>query len=279
MAHRALSGVERITQTAQDISSGAWESRVSVSHRSDEIDALAEAFNEMIDRIQILIRELREVTDDIAHDLRTPITRMRIAAESALSSIPAPQSQAEVAGQVLEECDHLLDLINTMLEISQTEAGARPLTCAATDISVLAEDVCELFRPAAEDKALTLRFRGQAELLVDGEAKRLQRAIAHILDNAIKYTNSGGTITVECARVKNTASLSVSDTGVGIAERDLEKVFARFYRIDKSRAEGGNGLGLSLASAILRAHGGDITVESVLGKGSMFLATIPLAGR
>ncbi len=276
MARRALSGVRRVTQGVKGISSGGWDCRVPVSHRNDEIDELAVSFNEMVERIQSLIRELKEVTDDIAHDLRTPVTRMRAAAEAALSRVGEPGNDEEVAGHVVEECDQLLDLINTMLEISQTEAGARPLAREPNSISTIVEDVCDLFGSAAEDKGVCLDVSRGEQLLVNCEAQRLKRAIAHILDNAIKYTKSGGTIAVECSRLGDMASVSVRDTGLGIPEEDLEKVFARFYRVDKSRAESGNGLGLSLSRAILRAHGGDIVVKSVFGEGSTFTVTLPL---
>ena len=277
MAQRALSGVRRVTQAARDISSGGWNNRVPVSHRHDEIDELAISFNEMVEHIQTLIRELKEVTDDIAHDLRTPITRMRITAEAALSLSQNPEAQEEIAGQVLEDCDQLLDLINTMLEISQTEAGAKPLIIERVDISLVVEDVIELFRSSTEDKGLSLSFTGKNGLVVDGEAKSLKRAIAHLLDNAIKYTAPGGRITVACSRMRDKAILVISDTGVGIPEEDHDKIFERFYRIDKSRTKGGNGLGLSLSRAIFRAHSGDISVKSKPGEGSTFNVIIPLA--
>lgn len=279
MARRALSGVRRVAQGARAISSGGWDCRVPVSHRNDEIDELAVSFNEMVERIQALIRELKEVTDDIAHDLRTPVTRMRAAAEAALVRVGEPGNDEDLAGHIVEECDQLHDLINTMLEISETEAGARPLVREHNDISMIVEDVCELFESAAEDKGIALNLSLGEGLVVDGEAKRLTRAFAHILDNAIKYTESGGTITVECSRTNEVAGVTVRDTGTGIPEEDLDKVFARFHRVDKSRTKGGNGLGLSLSRAILRAHGGDVTVTSVLGEGSTFTVTIPLVKR
>ena len=279
MARRALSGVQRVTQAARDISAGTWDSRVPLSHRQDEIDELAAAFNEMIERIQVLIRELREVTDDIAHDLRTPIARMRVAAETALGEPEANLGQQEMAGSMLEECDHLLGLINTTLEISQTEAGARPLARSQVDISAIAEDVCEFFRPAAEDKGVTTDFTEHPGLVVDGDPGKLKRALAHIVDNAVKYTSSGGQVSVTCERRNSAAIVSVMDTGQGIPEEDLEKVFARFYRVDQSRSQGGNGLGLSLSRAICRAHGGDVTVTSEPGEGSSFELSIPVPAK
>lgn len=275
MARRSLKGVRDVTRAAGRISSGDWDSRVPVSRRYDEIDELAASFNAMVEHVHALIRELKEVTDDIAHDLRTPITRMRVAAETALSNASKPRDEEQLAGNIVEECDRVLELINTMLDISQTEAGARPLARERIDLSSVVEDVYELFRPAAEDKGVALRLEQQRQMLVDGDTRRLKRAIAHIVDNAVKYTMPGGSVTVNCSGNADKADVSISDTGVGIPEEDLEKVFARFYRVDKSRAEAGNGLGLSLSRAILRAHGGDVTVTSVFGEGSTFTATVP----
>jgi heavy metal sensor kinase len=276
MARRALSGVQRVTQAARDISAGAWDSRVPLSHREDEIDELASAFNDMVERIQMLIKGLREVTDDIAHDLRTPLTRMRAAAELALRGPAEHAGRHEMTETILEECDQLLVIINTMLDISQTEAGARPLARERLDLSALAEDVYELFRPAAEDKAVALALERCPDLVVDGDPQRLKRAIAHIVDNAVKYTGSDGSVTVACTREGRMAVVSVRDTGEGIPAADVAKVFDRFYRADQSRSQRGNGLGLSLSRAICRAHGGDLTVASVLGEGSTFAVVLPL---
>ena len=277
MARRALSGVQQVTQTARDIASGAWDSRVPQSDRNDEIDELAAAFNDMVGRVQVLLRELREVTDDIAHDLRTPIMRMRATAETALGKATANEAQTEMAGSILEECDGLLGLINTTLEISQTEAGAKPLACERVDVSSTVEDVFELFQSPAEDKGVTVELRQEPGLFVDADPQGLRRALAHIVDNAVKYTRAGGRVDIAAARRGDQAVVSVSDTGVGIAEGDLTKVFARFYRGDESRSENGNGLGLTLSRAICRAHGGDVTVASELGGGSTFEVSLPLA--
>lgn len=275
MAKRSLVGVQSLTQAAVQITEGRWDHRVPVSRHHDEIDELANAFNTMVDRIQLLFRELREVTDDIAHDLRTPLMRIRGEAEMALrESLVDPQLQ-ERYGSVLEECDQMLRLINTMLEISQTEAGAGAMERADLDLAAMVEDICELFRPAAEDKGLALQYEATPMPPVSGDAQRLQRAIAHLVDNAIKYTAPGGRILVRCGRADSDATVSVQDTGLGIPASALPEVFNRFYRVDASRSEPGNGLGLSLAQAIIRAHRGRITVESEENRGSTFTVFIP----
>jgi heavy metal sensor kinase len=275
MGRRALAGVQRLTLAAGQIAAGAWEHRVPVSHRHDELDELAAAFNLMVDRIQVLFRELREVTDDIAHDLRTPLMRIRGEAEMALREDAPHEPAQELFGSVLEECDQMLNLINTMLEISQTESGAVSMERAVVDLGELAEDICELFRPAAEDKDIDLRYSAESETRVSGHSQRLQRALAHLVDNAIKYTAPGGQVEVRCGISDGNAFVKVSDTGLGIPAAALAEVFSRFYRVDASRTEPGNGLGLSLAQAIIRAHGGAITVESEEGRGSTFTLRVP----
>jgi len=229
----------------------------------------------MVDRIQVLFRELREVTDDIAHDLRTPLMRIRGEAEMALAESEADAMGHERCGSVLEECDRMLSLINTMLEISQTEAGAKSMERTEVDLAAAVEDVCELFRPAAEDKGLNLQFTASPAPSVLGDSQRLKRAMAHLIDNAIKYTDSGGQVRVQCESQQGEVVVMVSDTGIGIPGDAATEVFGRFYRVDTSRSEPGNGLGLSLAQAIVRAHGGQIGLESEVGRGSVFTVRIP----
>lgn len=276
MARGALSGVERIARAADQITGGAWEHRVPVSRRHDELDDLAISFNTMVDRIQVLFRELRDVTDDIAHDLRTPLMRIRGESELALHESASDPDSQERYGSVLEECDQMLHLINTMLEISQTEAGAKPLERESLNLQDIAEDICDLFRPAAEDKGLTLRCDSATVPPFLGEASRLKRALAHLLDNAIKYTPEGGQIRLSCQAEGPEVLLSVSDTGIGIPAPQQEKIFGRFYRVESSRTTTGNGLGLSLARAIVHAHGGELTLESTEGAGATFTIRLPI---
>ncbi|MBI3117625.1 MAG: HAMP domain-containing histidine kinase [Candidatus Hydrogenedentes bacterium] len=277
IARRALAGLRETTNTARAIIAGAWLSRVPVSPRGDEIDELALTFNRMIDRIQVLMQEMREVTDDIAHDLRTPLTRMRAQAEEVLDCPSASSGERELAGGLLEEADGLLGLINTMLEISQTEAGVKEVRRERVEMGEVAQEVCELFAPAAEDKEVSLTCERVSALPVKGDAQKLRRALAHIVDNAVKYTPAGGSVMVSCQTRNGMAVIAVRDTGIGIGAADLDKIFTRFYRVDQSRSQSGNGLGLSLARAVCHAHGGEITVQSELKRGSTFEMSIPAA--
>lgn len=276
MAKRAVSGVEAVTRTAQKISGGSLQERVPVKPRGDEIDQLATTFNHMLDRIQILLTEIKEMSDNIAHDLRSPITRIRGVAEVVLTTGASLVEYEGMAASTIEECDRLLDMINTMLLISKTESGVDKLSREEVDIAGLVRDACELFAPVAEDKRVSLSCHVPGKSLLSGDKRMIQRMLSNILDNAVKYTPSGGRVEVSVSEnEKQDIVVSVQDTGAGISKADLPRIFERFYRCDQSRSQAGTGLGLSLARAIARAHGGDITVVSSPNQGSTFTIILP----
>lgn len=276
MAKRAVSGVEAVTRTARRISAGALEERVPLKDSADEIDLLAKTFNEMLDRIQVLVREVKEMTDNIAHDLKSPIARIRGTAEVTLTTSHSVEEYQNMAASTIEECDRLLDMINTMLMISKTEAGVYKPSLEDIDIAALVRDTCELFSPGAEDKGLALRCDAPHAIMMKGDVHMIQRMISNLLDNAIKYTFSGDKINIDVsADVAGQITISVHDTGTGILPTELPHIFDRFYRGDQSRSKVGVGLGLSLSRAIAHAHGGDIKVTSVFGKESTFTVTLP----
>jgi heavy metal sensor kinase len=276
MARRALAGVETVTRTARHISESSLMERVPVKKYQDEIDQLAITFNQMLDRIQTLVTGIREMSDNIAHDLKSPITRIRGISEVSLTTGATENEYETMAASTIEECDRLLDMINTMLVISKTEAGVNKLDTHKMDIAAVVRDACELFRAPAEDKELRLVCDVPGNFCISGDNRLIQRMIANLLDNAIKYTPTGGSVEVAVNPVNNhAAAIKVKDTGIGISENDMARIFERFYRCDPSRSEAGIGLGLSFARAIARAHGGDITVTSEPSKGSTFTVTLP----
>jgi len=276
MARRALVGVESVTRTARRISEGSLEKRVPVKKRADEIDQLALTFNRMLDRIEKLVTGIKEMSDNIAHDLKSPITRIRGIAEVSMTSDSSLKEYEAMAAGTIEECDRLLDMINTMLIISRTEAGVNQLDCQNLDISKLVTDACDIFQAPAEDKGLTLDCNGPGSISIDGDVRLIQRLVANLLDNAIKYTPADGRIDVSVSPGENrTVEIAVKDSGVGISGQDLEHIFERFYRCDPSRSQTGTGLGLSFARAVARAHNGEITGVSTLGEGSTFTVMLP----
>jgi heavy metal sensor kinase len=276
MARRAVSGVEAVTRTAQKISGGSLQERVPVKPKADEIDQLATTFNSMLDRVQTLLTEIKEMSDNIAHDLRSPIARIRGIAEVTLTSGMSLSEYESMAASTIEECDRLLDMINTMLLISKTESGVDRVTLGEVDVGDLVHNACELFGPIAEDKGVSLTCRVPDKIILSGDIRMIQRMLSNILDNAVKYTPPGGKVEVLVSKnEKQDVIVSVQDTGVGISEVDLPRIFQRFYRCDQSRSQAGTGLGLSLARAIARAHGGDITVVSRPSQGSTFTIVLP----
>jgi signal transduction histidine kinase len=275
MAQRALSGVNVIKKTALEISRGALNRRVPVTGRRDEIDQLAETFNGMVSRVQVLIEQMKEITENIAHDLRSPITRMRGVAEMALLKAHPDDEHAAMAGTIVEECDRLLAMINTTLDISEAEAGLAKLRTEELDLVRLLLDLADLYQPVAEERRIALSIDGPEISVVSGDRAKLQRIFSNLLDNALKYTGGGGTITIALGGDSHTAEITVADSGQGIEEIDLPHIFDRFFRGEKSRTEPGSGLGLSLAQALAILHGGTITVASRVGQGSRFTVRLP----
>ncbi len=275
MARQAVSGVEAVTRTAQKISGGTLEERVPVKARGDEIDQLAITFNQMLDRIQTLLTEIKEMGDNMAHDLRSPITRIRGIAEVTLTTGKSLAEYEAMAANTIEECDRLLDMINTMLMISKAEAGVSHLTREEIDLAGVIQEACRLFEPTAEDKGITLSCEVAENSRFVGDSRMIQRMLSNLLDNAIKYSLPGGSVVISIAEKDAQVRVSIKDTGIGISSKDLPHIFERFYRCDQSRSQAGIGLGLSLARAIARAHGGDIAVTSVLNQGSIFTIILP----
>lgn len=276
MARRAMGGVEHITETARQIGKGDFDRRVIVSNRGDEIDRLAITFNVMLDKIQSLIVELKQVTSDIAHDLRSPITRIRGMAETTLLGDKTMQAYQDMAGLVVEESDRLVAIINSLLEIAEVEVGVAQLTKSDFDMTVMLQDAVELFRPVAEDREIAFDLTAPSgPFIFTGDKSRLQRILANLIDNALKYTRPGGQVRITLEDGLSHVNISVSDSGIGIDKDDLPHIFDRFYRVDRSRSIDGNGLGLSLAQAFVKVHRGRIEVESCLDKGSMFRIVLP----
>ena len=275
MARRALSGVEEVTRTAIEISKGAMDKRVPFKARGEEIERLATTFNYMLDRINLLIRGMREMSDNIAHDLRSPLATIRGVAEMALTTSTTEEEHRAMAATMLEECDRLLGMVNAMLDIAEAESGAGEIKLEEVDLVRVVRQACELFEAIAEDNGVTIEAELPESCVVYGETRKLQRIVANLLDNALKFTPPEGTVSVSLKADKGQVAIAVSDTGIGISEADLAHVFKRFYRCDNSRAQHGSGLGLSLVKAIAGSLGGSVNAESYLGKGSTFTVILP----
>lgn len=276
MARRALRGVREVTRTASEIADGALDRRVPVGSQGDEIDHLARTFNSMLDRIQALIIGMRDMADNLAHDLRSPLARIRACAEMSLLNGETNEARESLGVNTIEECDRLLDMVNTTLDIAEADSGAAKLNVSRVDLAEIVVDARELFQTVAEDNQLSLVISVPEHCHVQGDRQRLQRVIANLLDNALKYTPAGGQVRIALREQdKQRVLLTIEDTGIGIAADDLSRIFQRFYRCERSGTQYGIGLGLNLALALVRAQGGDITVTSTQGVGSTFTVALP----
>ena len=275
MGSHALKGVEEVTRTALSISKGNLNQRVSIETKAEEITRLSSTFNLMLDRINALVAGTRNMMDDITHDLKKPIARIRLIAEKDLFTSTVDKNNNAHAVRIMEECDYQMQMINTILDVSEAEAGAADLHKEEMDIAGVVKNAYELFYPLAEDKNLNFTIAVTEKCYIMGDIHKIQRMVANLLDNALKYTPSGGKISVLMKRDNNNVEITIQDTGIGISEEDLPHIFERFYQCDKSRSQSGVGLGLTLAMVIAVSHGGDIKVISYLGKGSTFTIKIP----
>lgn len=276
LIRKALSGVETITKIAENITGNTLEARVTGTGNKDELDHLVNTFNSMLDRIEDLVKSIREMSDNIAHDLKSPLTRIRGFAELALVHEENLEDYRTMAANTIEESDRLLDMINTMLVISKADAGETEFSFKETDLSLMIKEACDLFAPLAEDKKIAFSQKIEDHMYLAIDIRMLQRAFSNLLDNAIKYTPENGEISVTASVQGGEAVITIQDTGVGIAPEYFEKIFERFYRAESSRTSSGTGLGLSLARTIVRQHNGDIRVESRPGRGSVFEVTLPI---
>ena len=277
VARRGLARVHAVRDAAIDFSEGRTTRRVLPSRRGDEVDRLATAFNGMAERIEALLGNLRQTNDSLAHELRSPVTGIRGRCELALTHGATAAEAQGVLADTIERCDHLLTIINTILELSETDAGVARLTRSTVDLAALLTQACEMYGPVADDAGVTLAYAPAATVVVPGDTAKLQRLFANLLDNAVKYTGRGGRVTVGVTAGPTAALVTIQDTGPGIGADELEKVFQRFYRGAASDGKPGNGLGLCLARTLARAHGGDICAASAPGRGALFTVRIPLA--
>ena len=258
MSRNMLWRVEQVNRTAERVVAGHLSDRVPLRGTYDEFDQLAANLNGMLDQIERLMSGMREVSDNIAHDLKTPLARLRARLELALLGPDDREAQGEAIRAAIEEADRLLATFNALLSIANAEAGAGTHGGEPLDLGEIARAVVELYEPVAEQKGFALRLDGEAATMIRGDRHLLSQAIANLIDNALKY--GGGNIAIAVSQQNGHAAIEVADCGPGIAEADRDAVFDRFVRLEPSRSTPGNGLGLSLVRAVARLHDGTVTL-------------------
>lgn len=265
MSVRVLRRIDSISSTANAIMAGSLSERVPVTKRNDEFDGLATSLNQMLDRIEQLMQGLKEVTDNVAHDLKTPLTRLRNKAESALRDGSSEATQREALETTIDESEKLIKTFNALLMIARAEAGAPSGAFADVDLSEVARDVAELYTPAAEEAGMVLETQVTDGIKLNGNRELLGQALVNLIENALKYfdktSGRDGNIVVRVQQADGRVRIEVSDNGPGIPEKDRERVIERFVRLDSSRTEAGSGLGLSLVAAVARLHKGTLRIE------------------
>ena len=276
LSFRALRPIRQLVNTIRlIINTGRMESRVQTEKRGDELDELSILFNRMLERIETLMKGMREGLDNVAHDLRTPMTRLKGVAEIALQSDQNIVVLRETLSDCLEESERILTMLNTLMDVSEAETGVMKLNLEEVNMPNLIEEVVDLYNYVAEEKNISIETNLPKELSLTADRSRLRQVIANLLDNAIKYTPSGGRVDIEALQKEEQIVVAVRDTGIGITAEELPRIWDRLYRGDRSRHQRGLGLGLTLVKAIVQAHRGYIEVSSEPDAGSLFIIHLP----
>ncbi|MBA2287392.1 MAG: HAMP domain-containing histidine kinase [Ktedonobacteraceae bacterium] len=279
LAKRAFRPILYLTRTAREIKAGDLHRRVPIPRTRDEVYDLASTLNEMIGRLDEAFTQQRRFVADASHELRTPVTVIRSITDVALQEPLSLEECVEALCDINAESERLGQLINDLLTLARADEEQMPMDREPVRLDLLAIDVVATMEPLAMKRDIKLQTQMLSSVTVLGDTARLIQVLMGLVDNALTYTNAGGTVTLSTERRGATALLVVRDTGIGIAEKDAAHIFERFYRADpaRSRAAGGSGLGLSIADWVVRVHGGSIAVKSQAGQGSAFTVTLPLA--
>jgi heavy metal sensor kinase len=279
MARRSLQPVDTMTDTAKRIGANRLGDRLPRSGTGDELDRLAETLNDMLARIETHVKRLQQFTADVSHELRSPLAALKGSSEVALSGARSAAELRRVIEDNVEHYNRLTRIAEDLLLLARADAGENILRTDRIRLDEAIDDVVDLYAPLAADRRIELLFNDRQEISIRADGERLRQVLGNLIDNAIKYTQGPGRVTVCLATTDGHARIVVSDTGVGIPPEDMPHVFDRFYRADRARASqgaGSAGLGLSICRSIVEAHGGRIRVESTPGRGTTVIVLLPL---
>lgn len=278
MSGRALRPVNELAETAQKTSASSLHLRIASRGVGDELDSLIDAFNKMMERLEVKFEEVKRFSTDASHELRTPITGIRGQLEVALMTAKNADEYRDAVINALEDVDRLSNIVRALLMLSQAETGQIEIKHEPVELGGIVADLAEQFSIAAADESIRLTWTSDPDAFVDGDRTQLERLVTNLLANALKYTQPGGAVTVTVSAEAEAVDLVVADSGIGIAPEHVPHVFERFYRVNRDHPQKGLGLGLSFVAWIVKAHGGSIDVKSELGKGTAFRVTLPRAG-
>jgi len=279
LADRTLKPVEKIAETARTIGESDLSRRIDVQ-TDDELGLLAATINGMIDRLETAFKKERQFVADASHELRTPLAILQAESSLALEKDRSPAEYQQSLELVSQEIEFMSEIVGKMLLLARSDSGSETIDFEDVKLKPLLAELAQDLDLLVQDKGLTLELGAMDELKVRGDRIKLKQLFLNILDNAVRYTPGGGTITASLVRRDGQAVASITDTGIGIPADHLPFIFDRFYRVDKSRtaSDGGTGLGLSIALSAAKMHGGGIEVESEPDKGTTFRVVLPLTG-
>ncbi|MBF0571670.1 MAG: HAMP domain-containing protein [Candidatus Omnitrophica bacterium] len=274
-----LRPVNQMIETIHQITAENLKLRLTMPGTKDEIESLAKTFNEMITRLDESFTSQRQFMEDISHELKTPLSVLKGELEVTLKRIRSPQEYESALHSNLEEVNRLAGIVENLLTLARFDAKTTTLQAAPLDLNLLIKDVVEAIQVLAIQKEVTIQFNRAHTLDIIADKNQIKRLILNILDNAIKYTPSGGKISIDLSQQKDSANIDIVDTGIGMPESELPYIFDRFYRVDKSRSSIGFGLGLSISQSIAMAHGGKISARANLPKGTVFTISLPIKSK